>query len=125
MESLERDASVCFAGLSGQYSSRHLGGRVRHPETRRVTHSRWSSAKLFLGFPYRRVYATSRMKRPRTTWLELREMTMGTIGCLTLAIALLVLLGAPSGADAQNASALVLEKTGTTVPEVQPYSEIA
>jgi hypothetical protein len=44
---------------------------------------------------------------------------------LTLSIALLVLLGVPSGADAQNASALVLEKTGTTVPEVQPYSEIA
>jgi hypothetical protein len=33
-------------------------------------------------------------------------------------------LGVPSGADAQNASALVLEKTGATVPEVQPYSEI-
>jgi hypothetical protein len=49
----------------------------------------------------------------------------GTAGRLTLSIALLVLLGAPSGADAQNASALVLEKTGTTVPEVQPYSEIA
>ena len=48
-----------------------------------------------------------------------------TPGRLTLSIALLVLLGVPSGAAAQNASALVLEKTGTTVPEVQPYSEIA
>lgn len=50
---------------------------------------------------------------------------MGTAGRLTLCIALLVLLWVPSGADAQNASALVLEKTGATVPEVQPYSEIA
>ncbi len=49
----------------------------------------------------------------------------GTAGRLTLSIALLVLLGVPSGANAQNASALVLEKTGATVPEVQPYSEIA
>ncbi len=48
-----------------------------------------------------------------------------TPGHLTLSFALLVLLGAPSGADAQNASALVLEKSGTAVPEVQPYSEIA
>jgi hypothetical protein len=48
-----------------------------------------------------------------------------TPGRLTLSIALLVLLGVPSGGDAQNASALVLEKSGTTVPEVQPYSEIA
>lgn len=49
----------------------------------------------------------------------------GTAGRLTLSIALLVLLGVPSGANAQNASALVLEKTGATVPDVQPYSEIA
>src|SRR5713101_4107834 len=48
-----------------------------------------------------------------------------TAGRLTLSIAILVSLGAPSGAEAQNASALVLEKTGATVPEVQPYSEIA
>src|SRR5437667_8597486 len=48
-----------------------------------------------------------------------------TPGRLTLSIALLVLLGVPSRADAQNASALVLEKTGATVPEVQPYNEIA
>ena len=48
-----------------------------------------------------------------------------TPGRLTLSIALLVLLGDPSGAAAQNASALVLEKTGTTVPEVQQYNEIA
>ena len=48
-----------------------------------------------------------------------------TAGRLTLGIALLVLLGVPSRADAQNASALVLEKTGATVPEVQPYNEIA
>ena len=38
-----------------------------------------------------------------------------TAGRLTLSIAILVLLGAPSGAEAQNASALVLEKTGATV----------
>jgi len=48
----------------------------------------------------------------------------GIAGRLTLGIALLVLLGVPSRADAQNASALVLEKTGATVPDVQPYSEI-
>ena len=50
---------------------------------------------------------------------------MGTARRLTLSIALLVLLGVPSGAEAQNASALVLEKTGATVPEVQPHNEIA
>lgn len=50
---------------------------------------------------------------------------MSTSGRLTLSIAVLALLWVPSGADAQNASALVLEKTGATVPEVQPYSEIA
>ena len=50
---------------------------------------------------------------------------MGTSGRLTLSIAVLALLWVPSGADAQNPSALVLEKTGATVPEVQPYSEIA
>jgi hypothetical protein len=50
---------------------------------------------------------------------------MGTAGRLALSIALLVLLWVPSRADAQNPSALVLEKTGVTVPEVQPYSEIA
>ena len=49
----------------------------------------------------------------------------GMVGGLTLGLALLVLLGWPSGAGAQNASALILEKTGTTVPEVQPYSEVA
>jgi hypothetical protein len=45
-------------------------------------------------------------------------------GPLALSIALLVSLGVPSDAAAQNASALVLKKTGTTVPDVQPYSEI-
>jgi len=50
---------------------------------------------------------------------------MGTRGRLTLTIAVLALLGIPGGADAQNASALVLEKNGVTTPEVQPYSEVA
>ncbi len=50
---------------------------------------------------------------------------MGTAGSLTLGIALIAVLWIPSRADAQNASALVLEKTGTTVPDVQPYSEVA
>lgn len=50
---------------------------------------------------------------------------MGAVGLLTLGIAALVSLCVPSGADAQNASALVLEKSGATTPDVQPYSEIA
>ena len=50
---------------------------------------------------------------------------MGAVGRLTLGIAVLVTLWAPSAADAQNASALVLEKSGAVTPEVQPYSEIA
>ena len=40
-------------------------------------------------------------------------------------LAVLAWLGVPGAADAQNGSALVLEKTGATVPEVQPFSEIA
>ena len=50
---------------------------------------------------------------------------MGHDRRLTLGIAVLALLWVPSGADAQNASALVLDKSGATAPEVQPYSEIA
>lgn len=50
---------------------------------------------------------------------------MRIAGRLALSIALLAWLGVPSGAEAQNASALVLEKTGATVPDVQPYTEIA
>ena len=50
---------------------------------------------------------------------------MRTVGLLTLGIAVLVSLCAPSGAHAQNASALVLEKSGATTPDVQPYSEVA
>ena len=51
---------------------------------------------------------------------------MRTIGSLTLSLALLVAsLGVPSDAVAQSGSALVLERTGVIVPDVQPYSEIA
>ena len=50
---------------------------------------------------------------------------MGAVWRLTLGIAALASLWIPSGADAQNASALVLEKSGATTPDVQPYSEIA
>src|SRR5438105_13013288 len=50
---------------------------------------------------------------------------MRTAERFMLGIALLAWLGVPSGAEAQNASALVLEKVGVSVPEVQPYSEIA
>ena len=51
---------------------------------------------------------------------------MRTIGSLTLSIALLAAsLGVPSDAVAQSGSALVLERTGVIVPDVQPYSEIA
>jgi hypothetical protein len=50
---------------------------------------------------------------------------MGAVWRLTLGITVLASLWIPSGADAQNASALVLEKSGATTPEVQPYSEIA
>ena len=50
---------------------------------------------------------------------------MGAVRRLMPSIAVLALLCVPSGADAQNASALVLEKSGATTPEVQPYSEIA
>jgi len=50
---------------------------------------------------------------------------MGHVRRLTLSIAVLALLWVPSGADAQSAAALVLEKSGATTPEVQPYSEIA
>ena len=50
---------------------------------------------------------------------------MGAVWRLTLGISALASLWIPSGADAQNASALVLEKSGATTPEVQPYSEIA
>lgn len=50
---------------------------------------------------------------------------MGTIGLLMLGIAVLVSVWVPSAADAQNASALVLEKSGATTPEVQPYTEVA
>jgi len=54
-----------------------------------------------------------------------REMTMGHGGYLGLGLALAAWLSIPSAAVAQNASALVLEKSGATTPEVQPYSEIA
>ena len=50
---------------------------------------------------------------------------MGALWRLTLGIAALASLWIPSGADAQNASALVLEKSGATTPDVQPYSEVA
>lgn len=50
---------------------------------------------------------------------------MGAVWRLTLGIAALASLWIPSGANAQNASALVLEKSGAMTPEVQPYSEIA
>jgi hypothetical protein len=49
---------------------------------------------------------------------------MGTVTRLMLGLPVLASLWIPSGADAQSASALVLEKSGATVPEVQPYSEI-
>lgn len=57
--------------------------------------------------------------------VHLRETTIGAVGLLALGISALVSLCAPSAADAQNPSALVLEKSGATTPEVQPYSEIA
>ena len=50
---------------------------------------------------------------------------MGHDKRLGLGIAVLALLWSPATAGAQNASALVLEKSGATTPEVQPYSEIA
>lgn len=50
---------------------------------------------------------------------------MRAVGLLALGIAALVALCVPSAAAAQNPSALVLEKSGATTPEVQPYSEIA
>lgn len=56
---------------------------------------------------------------------RLTETPMGAVRWLTLGVAAVTLLCVPSGAEAQNASALVLEKSGATTPEVQPYSEIA
>lgn len=52
-------------------------------------------------------------------------MPMGAVRWLALGVAALTWLCVPSNADAQNASALVLEKSGATTPEVQPYSEVA
>jgi hypothetical protein len=54
-----------------------------------------------------------------------RETKMKHGRYLGLGMAVLAWLWAPSVADAQNASALVLEKSGSTTPDVQPYSEIA
>lgn len=50
---------------------------------------------------------------------------MGYDKHLKLVITLLALLWVPSVAEAQTASALVLEKSGATVPDVQPYTEVA
>ena len=49
---------------------------------------------------------------------------MRTVGGLILSLALLAWLGLLSQAVAQSGSALVLEKTGATAPDVQPYSEV-
>ena len=49
---------------------------------------------------------------------------MRTVGRL-MGIAALVSLCVPSAAAAENASALVLEKSGATTPEMQPYTEVA
>lgn len=49
---------------------------------------------------------------------------MVTKATLAFGLALLLSAWAPSGAQAQPASALVLEKSGASEPEVKPYSEM-